>query len=162
MAILKIVAYPNPVLAKKAKPVARIGKEERKLFQDMIETMYAEDGVGLAAPQVGVSRQIIVISPNARPGEERVLLNPVVLEISGQEMGAEGCLSLPNVSGEILRATKVKLRALDINGKQITELFQGFPARVIQHEIDHLNGMLLIDRLDFDKRQEVLSAYQRR
>jgi len=161
MAILDICTYPNPILAAKAKPVLKIGREERRLFKDMIETMYSSDGVGLAAPQVGISKQIIIISPNAEEGEERVLINPKILESSGSEIGIEGCLSVPGISGNIVRATKIKFQALDINGKQISEVISGFPARVIQHEIDHLNGILLIDRLDFDKRQQVLNTYQK-
>ncbi len=159
MALLKIVVYPDPVLAKKAQPIRQISAQDKKLFRDMIDTMYEGDGVGLAAPQVGVSKQIIVISPNAKRGEERILINPQVLDSSGSELGVEGCLSLPGVSGDVLRATTIKLHALDEQGREINETFYGFAARVIQHEIDHLNGILLIDRFDFDKRQEVLSNY---
>ena len=161
MAVLKIAQYPSAILAKKAKTVTTIGKEEQQLIQDMIETMYHDDGVGLAAPQVGVSKQIIVISPRAHRGEERVLINPVITESSGEEVGLEGCLSLPGISGEVRRATKIKFQALDPTGAHIVETAQAFTARVIQHEIDHLNGILLIDRVDFNKRQELLSAYQR-
>ena len=161
MTKLKILQYPNPSLAQKAKPIIRIGKEEEKLIRNMIEAMYSDDGVGLAAPQVGVLKRIIVISPNARPGEERALINPVILEASGSEIGLEGCLSLPGISGEVRRARKIKFHALDMKGRQISEECEDFPARVIQHEIDHLEGILLIDRVDFDKRQELLSAYQR-
>lgn len=161
MTPLKVLTYPHPLLAQKAKLVRRLTREDRQLIRDMIETMYLDDGVGLAAPQVAVSKRIIIISPEAKRGEERVLINPEVLESSGSELGVEGCLSLPGISGEVRRASKIKFRALDLNEKSIEEECVGFAARVIQHEIDHLNGILLIDRVDFNKRQELLSTYQR-
>ena len=162
MSILKVLEYPNPVLLKKANPLGSVGAQELKLFQDMIDTMYQEDGVGLAAPQVGISKRIIVVSPNAKRGEERILINPEILEASEEvELGMEGCLSLPGISGEVRRAKKITFQALDLKWKLIKEKVEGFHARVIQHEIDHLNGLLLIDRVDFDQRQTLLSEYQR-
>lgn len=161
MAILKIRTYPDPILKKKAEPLMKFGPEEQKLFEDMIETMYLEDGVGLAAPQIGVSKQILVASPTMTPGEEYIFVNPEILEPRGRELGKEGCLSLPGISGEIPRAKKIKFRALDRNGKPLEMEITDFFARIIQHEVDHLNGVLLIDRVDFDKRQELLSGYQR-
>ena len=162
MSLLKVIHYPNPTLSKKAEAVERITQKEERLIQDMIDTMHQEDGVGLAAPQVGISKRIIVISPNAKPGEERALINPEILErFGGEEMGLEGCLSLPGISGEVRRAKKIKFQARTLKNEKITELATDFAARVIQHEIDHLNGILLIDRVDFDRRQALLSEYQR-
>src|SRR3989338_477534 len=162
MAKLKIFEYPNPILSKKAKLVDKLSPKDLHLIEDMVETMYQEEGVGLAAPQVGVSKRIIVISPNAKHGEERALINPEVIESSREEeMGLEGCLSVPGVSCEILRARKIKLQAFDIKGLKIIEEFQNFPARVIQHEIDHLNIILLINRVGFDQRQSLLGQYKR-
>ena len=162
MAILKIREYPDPILSMKAKPVGKISPKEFRLIQDMIETMYQEDGVGLAAPQVGISQRIIVVSPEGEPGDEEVYINPEILESSqDEEVGPEGCLSLPGVSCDVRRAKRIQLRTLDLKGKQRTEDLKDFHARVMQHEIDHLNGVLLIDRLDFNRRQMLLGSYRR-
>lgn len=162
MAIRRIFTYPDKVLKKKAAPVGKLKPEDRVLIRDLIDTMYQEDGVGIAAPQVGVSKRIIVISPNAVRGEERALINPEILHYSkDEEWGTEGCLSVPGVSGQVRRSASVMVKALDVNGKPFTEELKGFPARVMQHEVDHLNGILLIDRLEFNQKQAVLSSYQR-
>ena len=161
MALLNIKKYPDPILKKKAEPLTKFGPEEQKFFDNMIETMYAEDGVGLAAPQVGISKRILIASPTLTPGEEYVVVNPEILEAQGRVLGVEGCLSLPGISGEIPRAKIIRFRALDRNGKPLEMEARDFFARIIQHEVDHLNGILLIDRVDFDKRQELLATYQR-
>lgn len=161
MSILKVKKYPEPVLRKKAEPLTQFGPEEQKFFDDMIDTMYAEEGVGLAAPQVGISKRVLVASPTLTRGEEYVFVNPEILEARGRELGLEGCLSLPGISGEIPRAKVIRFRALDRQGKPLEMEIRDFFARIIQHEVDHLNGVLLIDRVDFDKRQELLAAYQR-
>jgi len=161
MAILQIKTYPDPILKKVAGPLDQFGLDEQKLFDDMIETMYSADGVGLAAPQVGISKRILVALPTMTQGEEYVFVNPEILETQGRELGLEGCLSLPGISGEIPRATIVLFRAQDRKGKPVEMKVKDFFARIIQHELDHLNGVLLIDRVDFDKRQELLAAYQR-
>lgn len=161
MAILKVRTYPDTILRKKAEPVTAFGAEEQKLFDDMIETMYVEDGVGLAAPQVGISKRILIASPTMTQGEEYVFVNPEILEAKGREAGLEGCLSLPGISGEIPRAKIIRFRAQDRFGKTVEMELKDFFARIIQHETDHLNGVLLIDRVDFDKRQELLASYQR-
>ncbi len=162
MANLKVLEYPNSVLSGKAKLVESISKKDLQLIRDMIDTMYQEDGVGLAAPQVGVPKRIIIVSPNAHPGEERVYINPEILQSSSeQEIGLEGCLSLPGISCEVRRAKKIKFKALDLNGSEKIEDFENFSARVIQHEIDHLNGVLIIDRVDFNQRQTLLGTYRR-
>jgi peptide deformylase len=160
MALLKVRVYPDPILKKKAEPLKKFGPEEQKLFEDMIETMHIEDGVGLAAPQVGISQRILIACPTMKKGEEHVIVNPQILEMQGREMGAEGCLSLPGIAGEVPRAKKIKLRFQDREGSVRETDLKDFFARIIQHEIDHLDGILLIDRLDFNKRQEVLATYQ--
>lgn len=161
MTVLKVRTYPDPCLKKKAEPLTGFGPEEQKIFDDMIETMYAEDGVGLAAPQVGISKRVMIASPTMTLGEEYVFVNPEILEARGRELGIEGCLSLPGISGEIARAKLIKFRALDREGKPVEMEVKDFFARIVQHEVDHLNGVLLIDRVDFDKRQELLASYQR-
>ena len=161
MAVLKIRTYPDPVLKKKAGALSDFGPESQKLFDAMIETMYVEDGVGLAAPQVGVSKRVLIASPTMTRGEEFVFVNPEIVEARGREMGVEGCLSLPGISGEIPRARWIRFRAFDRKGNSVEMEIKDFFARIIQHEVDHLNGILLIDRVDFNKRQELLAAYQR-
>ncbi len=158
---LKITTYPDPVLKKKAEPVTDFGPAAQKLFDDMIETMFIEDGVGLAAPQVGISKRILIAAPTMKQGEEYVIINPEIYEYTGRITGLEGCLSLPGISGEVPRAKKIKLRYQDRTGTAHDTELRDFFARIIQHEIDHLDGILLIDRLDFNTRQELLSAYQR-
>lgn len=161
MSTLKVKTYPDSILRKKAEPLTEFGPKEQKFFDDLIDTMYAEEGVGLAAPQVGVSKRVIVASPTLTRGEESVLINPEIFEAKGRELGIEGCLSLPGVSGEIPRAKVIRFRAFNRQGEPLEMEARDFFARIIQHEVDHLNGILLIDRVDFDKRQELLATYQR-
>lgn len=160
MTLLKIRTFPDPILKLKAEPLTEFGKKEQVLFDDMIHTMHIEDGVGLAAPQIGVSKRIFIACPTSKKGEEFVMVNPDVYEMSGSEIGVEGCLSLPGVSGDVARAKKLRFRYQDRTGKMHDLEVKDFFARVIQHEIDHLDGMLLIDRVSFNKRQEILSQYQ--
>ena len=163
MAILNVLIYPNTVLTKKASPVTKIDARLKNLARDMIDTMYQEEGVGLAAPQIGVSKQIIVISPNARKGEERVLLNPeITYRSSEKELGSEGCLSVPDLAVNVSRSKVIRFRAMILDGSPIEEEACDFPARVIQHEVDHLNGILLVDYADFDQRQEFAAKTSRR
>ncbi|OQA56227.1 MAG: Peptide deformylase 1 [Candidatus Omnitrophica bacterium ADurb.Bin277] len=159
MAKLKIRTYPDPVLAQKAAPHQTFGPLDQKLFDDMIETMYVSDGVGLAAPQVGISKQIFVCSPRMMRGEEYVMVNPVIEKSSGEAVSAEGCLSLPGISADITRATDLQLTYQDRNGALHRIAVRDFFARVIQHEIDHLNGKLLIDHFTGKKREELLKQY---
>ena len=161
MSLLNIVVYPNPLLKQKSARVTEFGKAAQKLFDDMIETMYVEDGVGLAAPQVGILKRILIASPTMKEGGEYVIVNPEILQASGRESGAEGCLSFPGISAEVFRAKKIRLRYQDRLGKFHEIEIQDFFSRIVQHEMDHLDGILLIDRIDFNKRHELLTAYQR-
>ncbi|MFA7254823.1 MAG: peptide deformylase [Candidatus Omnitrophota bacterium] len=160
MAKLKIRTYPDPVLKKKAAPVTDFGPAMQKLFDDMIATMHVSDGVGLAAPQIGISQQVFIACPNMRQGEEYVVVNAVIEKKSGTAVAAEGCLSLPGISGEIVRATKLRLTFQDRAGKKHTAEVEDFFARVIQHEMDHLNGILLIDHFKGAKREKLLAQYE--
>lgn len=138
--------YPDPVLCRKAKRVSRIDESLNRLIDDMIETMYQASGAGLAAPQVGVSLKIAVIGI---PDEEViVLVNPELVKKSGERMVIEGCLSVPGYRGEIKRAEKVTVKALDRNGKAFRIKADDLLAEVLEHEIDHLNGILYIDHLE--------------
>ncbi|OGW77975.1 MAG: peptide deformylase [Omnitrophica bacterium GWA2_52_8] len=160
MALLPIKIYPDPVLTVKAGPLSDFGPKSQTLFDDMIETMYVEDGVGLAAPQVGISKRILIASPSMKRGQEYVMINPEIHASSGQEIGPEGCLSFPGISAEVVRAKEIRLHYQDRQGKHHDVQLKDFFARVVQHEMDHLNGILLIDRVSFDKRQELIAQLQ--
>lgn len=159
---LKIRTYPDPVLKAVAKSYDVITDEDRELARNMLATMYSHDGVGLAAPQVGVSKRLIVCAPDFKNGAEYVFFNPVIKNPVGEVLGPEGCLSLPGVSGEVVRAEKIEFEALDINGKRIQMTIEGFFARVVQHETDHLNGVLYVDRVNFPDRKNLLETYHER
>ncbi|WP_346354549.1 peptide deformylase [Azotosporobacter soli] len=143
MAMLEIRKAGDPVLKKQALPVERIDKRIKKLLDDMAETMYEADGVGLAAPQVGMSLQIIVV--DAGDGLLEVI-NPSILKSEGSETGLEGCLSVPGVFGDVERCTKVVVEGLNRSGRKVRINAEGFLARVLQHEIDHLQGILFIEK----------------
>ena len=147
MAILKVVKYPAKVLRTKTKEVARITDEDRKLVKDMIDTMYAENGVGLAANQVGVSKQIFVASADQVRGKELVFFNPRLVKKEGVLKEFEGCLSVPELYEPVKRAKRVWMRAMTLEGKTVEVKAEGLLARIFQHETDHLSGMLFIDRL---------------
>lgn len=154
MAILKIIEYPAEVLRTPAELVTDFGPSLKKLAHDMIDTMYAAKGVGLAGPQVGASKQIFVMDPTGSERQEaQVLINPVVLEKHGSVTGEEGCLSIPGYYGDVDRAEKIVLKAQSLNGELIRLELEDFPAIVAQHEIDHLNGILFVDYLSNLKRQ---------
>ena len=147
MAILPIRALPDPVLRQKAKRVRTIDNSVKKLIGDMIETMHADPGrVGLAAPQVGISLRVIVIGI---PDEEDiVLINPEIVRRSGERSVTEGCLSVPGYYGEIKRAESVTAKGRDPTGKEIRIKGNGLLAQALEHETDHLNGVLYIDHLE--------------
>lgn len=144
--MIKIVYYPDPVLLKPAEPITEITEEIRILGQEMISAMHNSRGVGLAGPQVGISKRIIVVCPEAEPGKEKVLLNPVILKKKGKELGEEGCLSFPGIYGNVQRATWIQAEAMLISGEKVIIECEGFPARVLQHEIDHLNGIVFVNK----------------
>ncbi|RLB09474.1 MAG: peptide deformylase [Deltaproteobacteria bacterium] len=155
MAILKIKTYPDSVLRSFAKPVNGVDRDVRKLIDDMAETMYEAPGIGLAANQVGELKRVIVIDIQ-REGESTgliALVNPEIVERKGSIAIEEGCLSVPDYYSEVKRAEEVRVRGLDLNGKQIEIDAKGLLAVVFQHEIDHLNGKLFIDRLNPIKRE---------
>jgi len=143
MSSRKIVKVGDPVLRQQAKPVTVINKKIKRLLDDMAETMYQARGVGLAAPQVGVSKRIIVVDVGEGLWE---LINPEIIFREGEEIDLEGCLSIPGVTGEVMRASRVRVRGLDRTGQQQVITAEGFAARALQHEIDHLDGILFIDK----------------
>ena len=147
MAVLKVRKYGDPALRKSAIPVGEVTPEVRKIIADMTETMYDEVGIGLAAPQVGIALRLIVISDEEGRGVQ-ALLNPAIVDRSGEVTGEEGCLSIPGVFAPVTRAAQVKVEARSVDGKPLTIEARGLRARVLQHEIDHLDGVLFIDRVD--------------
>ncbi len=160
MATLNILKYPNPILRKKSKVVHTVTGQEKTLIDAMIQTMRQSQGVGLAAPQVGVLKRIIVIEAMEELKEPVGLVNPKVTKRKGRSVFCEGCLSIPEVEGDISRSKKVKIEALNRNGEKLTIESAGLFARVVQHEIDHLDGVLFIDRLGFLKRRRLLKKYK--
>ncbi|MDB4895466.1 MAG: polypeptide deformylase [Firmicutes bacterium] len=146
MAILDIVLEPAEVLRKKAKPVTKISASLRRLMDDMADTMYDAPGVGLAGPQVGVSKRIIVIDPQDDVTGLLYLVNPEIVDAEGWIKGTEGCLSLPGYMGDVYRYEKVKVVALDRNGRKVYYDAEGWLARIFQHEIDHLDGIMYTDK----------------
>ena len=152
MSLLKIQKYGNPILRQKCEPVKKVNNEIRKLIDDMLETMYKNNGVGLAAPQVGVKKRIIVIDVGNGP---LALVNPKITKRKGEDILEEGCLSLPGILVKIKRATKINIEGLNREGKRISIEATYLAARALQHEIDHLNGILIIDKINFFKRQKL-------
>ena len=152
--ILKIVKYPEPVLSQPGEPVTEFNAELRKLVADMFETTYANQGVGLAAPQVGASKRVTVIdvSMGKNPKDKLVLVNPEITFSEGKLYEEEGCLSFPDIREKIVRAAKVSIRAQDEYGKWFEMDGEELLSRCMQHEIDHLNGMLFIFRMSGLKR----------
>jgi peptide deformylase len=157
MSILPILSYGAEVLRKPALPVSKIDEETQRLIDDMAETMFAAPGVGLAAPQVGVPKRVVVIRSLEDPEEKDifVLINPEIIRKDGGELSEEGCLSIPEMRMEVSRPEKVVIKALDRQGKPFEMEGLGLMARILQHEIDHLNGLFYIDRLSPAKRDMI-------
>jgi peptide deformylase len=147
MAVLSVRKYGDPVLRRRAAPVGAITPEIRRMVDDMIETMYDEVGIGLAAPQVGISLRLMVVG-HEKNHEARAIVNPVIAEQGGEVTAEEGCLSLPGIFAPVTRAEWVRLDGQDLDGTPVSIKARGLTARVFQHEMDHLDGVLFIDRLD--------------
>jgi peptide deformylase len=147
MAILNVRKYGDPMLRRRAEALRDVTPDIRRLAADMIDTMYDEAGLGLAAPQIGVALRLIVIG-DERGRDPRALLNPVITEQGGEVTAEEGCLSIPGIFAEVPRAEWVTIEATDLDGAPVTVRARGLLARAYQHELDHLDGVLFIDRLD--------------
>jgi peptide deformylase len=162
MALLAIRHYPDPILAKKSEPIGEITGEIKTLAADMAETMYAAPGVGLAAPQVGINKNLVVL--DCAPGEESdliVAVNPEIIENEGECFEEEGCLSVPGYYSRIKRSAKVKVRYLDLEGRTVEREATGLLAIAFQHEIDHLHGVLFVDHLSPLKKGMFRKKYQK-
>ena len=155
MAVLEILKYPHPLLKKRSREIEKIDENTRHLIQDMIETMYDANGVGLAACQVGVSKRIIVLDVSPMDPEQDLLalINPEILVEEEEIDHEEGCLSVPDCQEIIKRRQKVRVRGMSSEGKEIELEAQGILAIALQHEVDHLNGVLILDRMSGLKRE---------
>ena len=155
--LYEVLKYPDPVLGREGDRVKDFGPELAEFVADMFESMYAAQGIGLAAPQIGVSRQITVIDVSFRknPEDKLVLINPEIIEREGEQYEEEGCLSLPEIREKVRRFAWVKVRAQDVNGTWFEVEGEELLSRALQHEIDHLHGTLFIDRLSRLKRDLV-------
>lgn len=157
MAIQNIVIYPAEILEKKCKPVTRFDKKLAKLLEDMYDTMIEHDGVGLAAPQIGLDEKIAIVDIDDEMGTIE-MINPKILKTSGEQTGPEGCLSFPNLFGEVTRPYYVKIEAYDRKGRKYMLEAEDFLARAIQHEIDHLEGILFTTKVSRYLEEEELKG----
>lgn len=155
MAILDILHFPDPRLRNQAKPVVAVTDAVRRLVDDMFETMYQAPGIGLAATQVNVAKQVVVIDLSEEKNQPLCLINPEILEKDGEEQMEEGCLSVPGVYEPVSRAAHIRIRALNRDGESFEMEAEGLLAVCIQHEIDHLAGKLFVDYLSSLKRQRI-------
>lgn len=155
MALLEILHFPDPRLRIKAQPITHIDDELRRIVEDMYETMYANNGVGLAATQVGIHRQIFVMDVSETHDRRYCVFNPEILSNEGVQQDTEGCLSVVGAYDKVERAAKVHLRGMDLAGKLFELEGEGLMAACIQHEVDHLNGVLFIDHLSRLKQERI-------
>lgn len=162
MAILKILQYPDERLHTVARKVDQVDDEIRQLVRDMTETMYAAQGVGLAATQVDVHRQVIVVDTSESKDRVQVFINPEILASSGEEESEEGCLSVPGIYEKVHRAEKITLNALNENGQPFTLEAEGFLAVCLQHEIDHLHGKVFVEHLSQLKQGRIRTKLKKR
>lgn len=154
---LQIVPYPHPALRHRSKPIKRVDRKLRELAQEMLDLMYEASGVGLAANQVSLPLRMFVANPSGvrGEGEEFVLLNPEIQRPKGNEVDREGCLSLPEIFGPVKRPKQIRLSGYDLQGNLIERTVDGFLARILQHEYDHLNGVLFFDRMSEEAAREL-------
>ncbi|MCA1933315.1 MAG: peptide deformylase [Calditerrivibrio sp.] len=160
--ILEIKKFPDQVLRKKALEVESFDNSLRELVENMAETMYSAPGVGLAAPQVGVSKRLFIIDISEKKDNLNVFINPVIVNAEGEILEEEGCLSLPGEYANVIRSREVEVLAYDLEGKQFSLKADGLMSRAIQHELDHLNGTLFIDKLPIFKREAIKKSIKKR
>ncbi len=153
-----VVAYPQAILKKITKPVKAIDEDILKIIREMIDVMFKTKGVGLSANQIGYNLRIFVASPKLKREEVYIFINPRIISKSGIQTDQEGCLSVPGFGAFVKRYNKINVEALDIEGKRFRLETEGFMARIIQHEMDHLNGMIFIQRLPFKERKKYLKS----
>ena len=156
--IHEVVKYPDPVLAKRGESITVFDAKLKKLVDEMFDSMYAAQGIGLAAPQINISKRLAIVDVSFKknPEDKIVLINPEIIDRSGKQVEEEGCLSLPEIREKVSRAEWVRVKAQDVTGKWIEVEGEELLARALQHEIDHLDGILFIDHLSRLKRDLVL------
>jgi len=152
---LQIIRYPDPRLRKVSEAVTTFDDNLLALTRRMLELMREEQGVGLAAPQVGMNVRLFVMNATGKPEDDRVIVNPELFDADGNELDEEGCLSLPKIRAQIERAVSIRLKGQNERGEPFDQALADFDARVVQHEIDHLNGIMLIDRMGFTARMGI-------
>ena len=163
MSVLQLRYLGDPILKKKAQSVPEVDEEIRQLAHDMIETMYFNRGAGLAAPQVGVSRRVIVYDheESGSGTEPQVLINPAIVDSEGTMRDEEGCLSVPELKDMVERKAKIAVTGLDLEGREVRIVAEGIHSRILQHEIDHLEGILFVDRVGLLKKKLLLSKWKK-
>jgi peptide deformylase len=152
---LDIVLWPAPVLLAGTRPIEAVDDDLRRVVGEMRRVMFELRGVGLAAPQVGIARRLMLVCPSGEPGDEEVVLNPEVVESQGSEVDEEGCLSFPGIYGDVPRAARIRVRYSDLDFRRREMELEGFVARVFLHELDHLDGRVFIDRMTPESRAKV-------
>ncbi len=157
---LAVILFPHPTLRYTAKPIKRVDAMLHEIVGRMFELMYAHRGVGLAATQVNLPIRLFVMNASGNKGEgaERVLINPVISRPRSNEEDEEGCLSLPSINGNVVRSKTIRVNAFDLEGRELNEDFSGFDARIVQHETDHLDGKLFIDRMNEGSLVDILGG----
>jgi len=158
MSLLRLHLLGSPVLRQRSAEVGNVDDDARRLVVDMFETMDAAKGIGLAANQVGIARRIAVVDAD---GDRFALIDPVIVEAEGSDTAEEGCLSIPEIYGDVTRPDRIVIEAMDQEGNRYRKEASGLKARAIQHEIDHLDGILFLDHLSLIKRQMLLAKYRR-
>jgi peptide deformylase len=162
MSVREVKFLGDPVLRQRASELVEVTDETRKLIADMFETMYAEEGIGLAAPQIGESQRVIVVDPHEEGSEPFALINPKIVETSDEtDRAEEGCLSIPGLREVVERAVRVSVEGLDPQGNPTRMDAEGLVARILQHEIDHIDGIVFIDRVSPLKRRMLLKKWQK-
>ncbi len=162
MAIRRVLSFPNPILLHKTKPIEVFDAALQILIDDMFETMYAENGIGLAANQVGEPLRLFVRDVSNDKSNPQVFINPLLIETSGEIILQEGCLSFPGISVQVARPEFITIEALDRHGKIFTHSESGYSARCVLHEFDHLEGITMLDRLSPTKRKLVMNQFRER
>ncbi|EMI53529.1 peptide deformylase [Rhodopirellula sallentina] len=154
---LSIVHFPHPTLRHRSRPIVRVDARLREMAAEMLDLMYEHEGVGLAANQVDLPIRMFVANPSGKrgEGEEWIVINPVIDRPKGNEAGQEGCLSVPGLFAQVKRPKKVRLQGYDLSGNEINKELDGFLARVVQHEVDHLDGVMFFDRIGDEAKREI-------
>ncbi len=152
---LDIVLWPDPILLEGTAPLEGVDGDVRAIVGEMRRVMFELGGVGLAAPQVGIAKRLMLVCPSGEPGREEVVINPEILDESGEDVGEEGCLSFPGLYGMVPRGTKIRVRYRDLDWRERRMELEGFVARVFLHELDHLNGRVFVDRMLPDSRERI-------